>query len=136
MKVLQKLSNSTDLPKYLTSKFFFFFYHSKAQDELVPQVRIILSKRTFITEKVVDYLQGKASLQWENMQTMTKRYLYSWSEGSCIKSICQNLSGPLDSLEYLGAAETDFLPLYFGQVGQGREVLFVGLLIFSINIDL
>lgn len=49
----------------------------------VPRVGIIFSNRIGLTK------QGKALVQWENLQTMTKTYLCPWEGGSCMKSICQ-----------------------------------------------
>ena len=43
-----------------------------------------------------------------------------------MKSFCQNLNGPLGSLQCLRAEQTGFLGLYFGQVKQMRWALFCG----------
>ena len=79
----------------------------------VPQVGIIFSKRTLATEEAVACLQGKASVQCENIQTNIftylhkhKTYLHPWNTGSCMKSICQNLNGPLGNLKCPGAVWT------------------------------
>lgn len=46
-----------------------------------------------------------------------------------MKSICQNLNGPLDNLKCLGAVRTGFPELYFGEVGQVEVGTFCSLII-------
>ena len=82
----------------------------------VSQVGIIFSKRALSREEAVVYQQGKASIQYENIQTMTERYLSPWDVGSCIKSIYQTSNGPLVSLQCPGAVQADFPELCFREV--------------------
>ena len=42
--------------------------------------REALSNRILAPEEIVAYLQGKASVQWENITTVAKTYLYPWVE--------------------------------------------------------
>ena len=49
----------------------------------------MFSKWNLVTEEAEACLQKKASVQCENIQIMTKTYLYPLDMGSCKKSICQ-----------------------------------------------
>ena len=89
------------------------------------------SKRTLATEETVASLQMKASVQCENIQTITKTYLYPWDGGSGMKCICQTSNGPFGNSKCPGAVLTGFPWLYFRQVGQERQVHFVAFLIKS-----
>ena len=75
-------------------------------------MRILFSKRTLTSEEAVACLQEKASVQCENIQTMTKTYLYPRNRESSIKSICQTLNGSLENLKCLGTVQTCFPGLY------------------------
>ena len=93
-----------------------------------PHVEIIFSKRTLAIEQIVPCLQGKASVQCENIQIMTKAYLYPQDGESCIKFIFQNFHGPLGSLKHLGVVRTVVPGLYFRQLnkcGSTFTVLFM-----------
>ena len=50
-----------------------------------------------------------------------------------MKCICQASNGPLDGLKCPGAVRTGFPGLYFREVGQVRQSLFVSLLMFPTN---
>ena len=74
----------------------------------------MFSRRIFTTKEAS--LQGKASVQFENLQAVTKTYLYPLDGESCMKPICQTSNGPLDSLKCLGTVQTGFPRLHFRQL--------------------
>lgn len=62
-----------DPPKQLTGK---MGSRCAMKFEGAPQVGTVLSSRILAREEAVACLPGRASVQWENMQTTTKTYLY------------------------------------------------------------
>ena len=67
----------------------------------VPSPRLLLGKSL-----------GPVKTYW----AWQKTHLYSLDEGRCMKPICQISNGPSSSLKCLGAVQTGFPGLYFGQV--------------------
>ena len=47
-----------------------------------PHVRIIPSSNVLATVRLAAHLQGKASIQWQYIQTITRTYLGPWEGGS------------------------------------------------------
>lgn len=86
----------------------------------VPQVGIISSNRISATEKAVACLSGKASVQWGNIQTMTKTY----------EIHLQTSNGPLVNLKRPRATQTGFPALCFGQGETSEARTLLAFLVF------
>ena len=78
--------------------------------------RYNLLQKGFVHRRGSSLSLGKASIQCENIQTMTERYLSPWDVRSCIKPICQTSNGPLVSLQCPEAMQADFPELCFREV--------------------
>ena len=78
--------------------------------ENFPRWGIICSTKALVTEEAIACLPGKALVQCENTQIITKTYLYPLDRRSYVKSICQNLNGPFSSVQSLSHVQLCVTP--------------------------
>ena len=96
---------------------------SLCNSEGVPQVGIIFSNNNLPTVKAIALLHGKASTQCENMQIITKLYLFPWEGGIWTKSNCHTSKGPLGRGKWPCDPRSDFPGLYLGHILQRAYTL-------------
>ena len=119
VKMLHYWPNITNRLNYLSSE---MSSRSLCDSVRIPQIRIILSDSCLPTAKAIALLQGRASTQRENVQTVTKIYLDPWDGGIWTKSNCHTSKGPLGGGTWPCDTRSGFCG-YLGHITQHVEAL-------------